>query len=280
MKSDGYTQPEQSLSPFVERFWWSKISADTPLLPMNPATGCELLFYFSPPLNYTTQGQTNRSPQISLVRVAQEQLHLHALEDCSLLAIRFRTGMIRHFLPKGTIHELSPVIDAEKIWGSSVTELYEKQLLVSTYQEMVPAIELFLRELLAKYHLNDIRIDHLSNLFYYRSCDFSVQEVADKIGFSRRQLQRVSSNNFGITPKQYLSTVRINSVKKKMLFYPESHYLTHALDAGFFDQAHFIHEFKKMVNVTPAEFMCNYRNMSHFYNRSLPSLVSFPHHIQ
>ncbi len=275
MKSQGYTLPTNSLTQFVERFWWSDITAGTPILPMNPATGSELLFYFSTPLTYSTEERSATSPFVALVRVTKGRLLLSAEVNTSLLAVRFRTGMLRHFLPQRAICNLDPVVDAKLIWGDAISRLYEMVLSAENRSEAVPAIECFLLKLLTSYHCSDVEIDRLALLLYYRSMGVSVQDLAHKIGYSRRQLQRICTNNFGISTKHYISTIRINQVKKKMLFTNDDHYLSHALDSGYFDQAHFIHEFKNVVSVTPTEFMRNFRKMSHFYNTSLPSSAYF-----
>lgn len=74
-----------------------------------------------------------------------------------------------------------------------------------------------------------------------------------KTGLSSRQLRRVFNYFIGATPKTFSRVVRfqkvlrswssIQSAKDNKLFY----------DAGFYDQAHFIKEFKKFYGVTPSQ---------------------------
>ncbi len=74
-----------------------------------------------------------------------------------------------------------------------------------------------------------------------------------KTGLSPRQLRRLFEFYIGDTPKTFCKIVRFQSVlrskpsqqslRKNKLFY----------DAGYYDQAHFIKEFKNFYGVTPAK---------------------------
>ncbi len=276
MVSKGYQEPIVELSSFVERFWWVDIKAGTPLLPMHAGTGSELLFNLSSPLLSSSNTNSCSSlPDVSFIRVSKGPLLLEAVSDVKFLSVRFRTGMIRHFIPNVCLQDLQSVTDAKLIWGERISHLYEMILPTDNYSSMVRSIEQFLLEQLASYHSANSQIDYLASLLYYGNSTLTVQYIADRIGYSRRQLQRICSNNFGITPKQYLSTVRFNRVKKQMLLSEDCHYLPQALDGGYFDQAHFIHEFERFASVTPGQFIREFRNMSHFYNTSLPSSKYF-----
>lgn len=270
MVSQGYKEPISKLTPFVERFWWVNIDAGTPLIPMDAGTGAELIFYFSSPLLFTCGTEQGFSYPISLVRVDKERLQLKALTSVSFLSVRFRTGMIRHFLPKTYVSGFTPVIDAVQIWGDKASFIYEKILSVKEPDKVIPLLEFFLLDLLACYHKSDRGTDYIASLLYYGSDEFTVQDIADRVGYSRRQLQRICSANFGISPKQYRSTVRFNRVKKKMLMVDNEHYLSYALDEGYYDQSHFIHEFERYTTLTPGEYIRDYFHAAHFYNRSLP----------
>ncbi len=276
MVSKGYQEPIAELTSFVERFWWVDIDAGTPLLPMHAGTGSELIFALSSPLHCSNNTMMRSSlPNISLVRVTKDPIQLEALSDVRFFSVRFRTGMIRHFLPKGFLQELNPIINGEYIWGDSISQLYETIVSTNDISIVVHTLEQFLLEQLASYHAASSQIDYLSSLLYYGNPTLTVQDVANRVGYSRRQLQRICARNFGISPKQYLSTVRFNRVKKQMLLSDDHQYLAQALDGGYFDQAHFIHEFERFALITPGQFIREYKNVSHFYNTSLQSSEYF-----
>ncbi|MBL4641966.1 MAG: helix-turn-helix transcriptional regulator [Flavobacteriaceae bacterium] len=69
------------------------------------------------------------------------------------------------------------------------------------------------------------------------------------------KLQKSFKKNIGLTPLEYLTTIRIENSKK--LFYADAPLVEIALETGFYDQSHFTHSFKKYVGVTPGNYKKN-----------------------
>lgn len=67
---------------------------------------------------------------------------------------------------------------------------------------------------------------------------------------SYRQLQRDFVSVMGVTPKEYVGILRFNQVFKLL---NEYNLTEAALNAGYWDQAHMIRDFKKMSGFTPAQ---------------------------
>jgi len=57
---------------------------------------------------------------------------------------------------------------------------------------------------------------------------------------------------------------------RHLLLARETDYLDAALARGYYDQAHFIHEFRALSGQTPTQLLTPETFMSHFYNPRLP----------
>ena len=68
---------------------------------------------------------------------------------------------------------------------------------------------------------------------------------------SPRQLRRLFDRHIGISPKSFARIVRFQSMLQTMLRVPESEWGQRCLDFGYYDQAHFIHEFKMFAGQPP-----------------------------
>ncbi|WP_233509501.1 helix-turn-helix domain-containing protein [Pedobacter chinensis] len=97
----------------------------------------------------------------------------------------------------------------------------------------------------------DSRKQKLFDLIYEFNGTQSVSELAEKVFWSSRQINRYFNQQFGISLKAYCNILRFKSslhhIKNGKLF-PELNYS---------DQAHFIKEVKKMTGVTPKELARN-----------------------
>ena len=71
----------------------------------------------------------------------------------------------------------------------------------------------------------------------------------------RRQLERKFANQIGISPKQLGKVIRLQAALK-MLLDKKSEKLTQiAYESEYYDQAHFIRDFKEFTGTTPTEFL-------------------------
>lgn len=90
----------------------------------------------------------------------------------------------------------------------------------------------------------------------------SVQELAGLSHYSERHLNRVFHDYLGLSAKQFSKLLRVNRVIQQMQ--PPGVSLTElAQAAGFYDQPHFIHEFKSVCGITPTQYL---EQLSAFYN--------------
>ncbi len=88
----------------------------------------------------------------------------------------------------------------------------------------------------------------------------TIGALAQKSSYSERHLSRVASEQLGLSLKTYLRVLRVNLVLQKL---STSGFVDSALPLGYFDQAHFIHDFKDICGITPTAFL---QNKSDFYN--------------
>lgn len=93
----------------------------------------------------------------------------------------------------------------------------------------------------------------------------SIEDVVEQVGYSRRQVQRMFQEQLGTSMKATQRIERINHAIQLMK--DSTNTLTQiAYLCGYFDQAHFQHEFKQVCGSTPRQYR---QNMSIFYNEEL-----------
>jgi len=88
-------------------------------------------------------------------------------------------------------------------------------------------------------HSKGIRIEDLPNLIF----------------ISKRQLEREFKSKVGISPKHYLRITRINEVVRLLDDNHTTDLSSVAYQCGYFDQAHFINDFKRITGEKPTIFV-------------------------
>ena len=84
--------------------------------------------------------------------------------------------------------------------------------------------------------------------------DGKISEAAFDMGLSSRHLQRLYQAKLGIAPKTYLRIMRFIKAKEMLTRAPENSSTHIALACDYYDQAHFIKEFKRFSGLTPNVF--------------------------
>ncbi len=87
-------------------------------------------------------------------------------------------------------------------------------------------------------------------------CDVTM--LAERVGTGRRTLERLCGRYFGFPPKMLLRRQRfLRSLARFMLVQKDSqqkHNWSKALDGQYFDQAHFVRDFRRFMGMTPSEY--------------------------
>src|SRR6185295_11969728 len=83
--------------------------------------------------------------------------------------------------------------------------------------------------------------------------DISVTALRTDLSLSERQLERTFRQQTGLTPRQFARLTRFRQVVQ-LLHQPALTLTDVAYQAGYYDQAHFIHDFKAFAGLTPRDY--------------------------
>lgn len=93
----------------------------------------------------------------------------------------------------------------------------------------------------------------------------SIQDVADTHNMSVRTLQRKFSQKTGVSPKTYARIMRFNSVLTLLQHAPGADWHDILYRCGYYDQMHFIKEFKHYTGFSPTEFVKKGNMLGEFF---------------
>jgi AraC-like DNA-binding protein len=112
----------------------------------------------------------------------------------------------------------------------------------------------FIAQLCANKKPNDF-IKLFDNL--YDDIPETAESIYERLGFSSKQTQRLFSANFGLTPKVVLSILRFQKCLQ-VLTSGKANSADVLNLVNFYDQAHFINDFKRNIGLTPFELVRKY----------------------
>ncbi len=95
----------------------------------------------------------------------------------------------------------------------------------------------------------------------------SINELSKQKNINRRQLTRKFSSAIGLSPKQLSKTIRLQATLKTLMSKNDKSLTDLAYENEYFDQAHFIKEFKEFTGLTPKEFYGDHLKMSLIFDK-------------
>ena len=194
----------------------------------------------------------------------------HTCESLDGQPLNYRALNIRAEVMKKIVYEITgetyiPQFNQTVIYDSKEIILIKEvhQMIMEKYKEFEKE-EVFyflIEELLKKYtervEAQDVQISsHIKDVCDYMDKNYrnqiSLQDLCDISGFKKYTLIRIFTKQCGITPYQYLETVRVNHSKELLKLGIEP--IEVAIQTGFSDQSHFTRFFKNFIGITPKQY--------------------------
>lgn len=155
--------------------------------------------------------------------------------------------------------ELSDCVDCNlelsSVFGREAIFIEEQILTEGGYQNQIRILEQYLisKLLNKKKSINHLLESATKSIFQLKG-DVKMKELASALNTSPRTLQRLFKQYYGITPKQFASQIRLRNFAAIVSQKNSNSFTEVALECGYFDQAHFNHEFKSITDTTPSDF--------------------------
>jgi AraC-like DNA-binding protein len=155
-------------------------------------------------------------------------------------------------------------VDINSVFNKTeIDDLVERIYLSDSEHKILSAIEYFLSRQLSSKKENKT----LSAAFTLITKEKigSVQEVSYRVNVSTTTLRNLFRDFVGISPKDLIRTTRVTESLNYQISSEEN--LTDlAYKLGYFDQAHFVHDFKGVLGITPKQYYKNKSLAFDFYN--------------
>lgn len=159
------------------------------------------------------------------------------------------------------------ILDIEEVWGEKGRKLKSIIEENSDINKIVKLIDIFLLEQLNKrvdWKVN--RINKIIEFCLYNEGNITVEEITRNFNISYRTIYRIFTKQLGICPKEYLKIVRFSKVCNLLKKYPFIDWNEMAYSCGYYDQSHFIHDFKNILKVSPEEFVNRIENNYYLFH--------------
>jgi methylphosphotriester-DNA--protein-cysteine methyltransferase len=92
----------------------------------------------------------------------------------------------------------------------------------------------------------------------------NIRNLAARIGLSQRQLLRHFEERVGLAPKTLARVFRFQKVVKRLDKERRVHWADIAVDAGYYDQSHFVRDFRQFTGLNPSQYLIDRRDYGNY----------------
>jgi AraC-like DNA-binding protein len=175
-----------------------------------------------------------------------------------MLVVAFKKGKAFPFYPFPLNELTDTVAEADLIFGKNFYNLREQLLAAKSPDQMFQLVEGFLLQKAGDAIREDTPtrcIDYALSSIIHQPTLRRLDQLSDEIGYSQKHFIDLFRQQVGVTPKQYLKIMRFQKAicaLEQDGFIPWNRI---SLESGYYDQAHFIHDFKHFSGYTPNDYI-------------------------
>jgi AraC-like DNA-binding protein len=121
-------------------------------------------------------------------------------------------------------------------------------------KRQIETVENLLEKQLSNNAIGNRKVQAAIALLNAHDGNYSVNMLSRTLEISRQHLNRIFTEAVGLNIKMFSRIVRLQAALKRARRAPVNDWALFALENGYYDQAHFISDFKDLTGVTPTNF--------------------------
>jgi AraC-like DNA-binding protein len=172
-----------------------------------------------------------------------------------VVGVRFKPGAFHAFVSASVSTFSNRSLSLVEAFGPRSNQLEAAILPLDDKAAMIEIVERFLRERLPE---RDPKVELINEIVECIIADRGitrVDHIVSRFGLRTRALQRLFNEYVGATAKWVIKRYRLLEATEHLAAHGEVDWAKLAVDLGYFDQSHFIKDFRSIIGQTPSEYM-------------------------
>jgi AraC-like DNA-binding protein len=226
---------------------------DEVVTPYPPTPHQSITFYTDHPIKMQKQGWDHFDLQPSVVVVGPMYTRVNLIVRKRLKAIRvdFHPGGLYRLLGIPMTYFFDGGFNAFDILGNEMAGINQQLLDAPDNYTSKSIVEKFLLEKRNQFKTS-LPFDFAMRELIQNDGNVAIEKIASLACLSLRQFERKCAERIGMPPKSFARIIRFSKAYRLKEARPDLKWTTIAHEAGYFDQMHFIRDFKEFASVTPS----------------------------
>ncbi|MFT3936985.1 MAG: helix-turn-helix domain-containing protein [Chitinophagaceae bacterium] len=251
-------EPSHKLKQYVKCFYLFESDSNASFEDKAFATGCVEIMFNLGTGSWQTEVNSEfiTTPSVELWGQIIQPLKFRSIGKNTMFGIRFYPHTTSCFLGEHMEQFNNRVSSLSDVMNQATAQLHMQLLEASDLKKRIEIVETFLWQQLSRSLKTSSRVQLIGNIIEeIKKEDFfdNIENLSSRYGITSRYLQKLFLQYTGLTPKLFS---KINRFQNSLLLVSKQNtsLTSIAYATGYFDQSHFIREFKSFTGDTPSGY--------------------------
>jgi len=229
----------------------------------------EMMFDYGAPYRANISGEWYTQGADLIAGQIRNHFYLENTGAVGMVAIKFQPWALRLLFDLDMASLVDTVLEIEGDLALSLNELKIICISQDLFEQKIAKIEAWFRKIIASKTLSISNAERAVKNLIESNGSVSLKELHKQYSLSERSFERYFKEYIGVTPKFYSRILRFSHIFLLLQEQKEPDWSDISLQAGYYDQSHFIKNFKEFTGENPTDYPFFERNMANFFLQSI-----------
>lgn len=216
--------------------------------------GCaELIFHYGDHFRQFTTAAAEIQPRSFVFGQIRQFIEIGPTGKTGIIAVRFFPNGLGAFMGMPVFELSNRAIGIADVFGANGIELEERIMLARGTQERIHILCEFLIRCLKRKNKPD-HLGHVVNYIVQNKGRIDIESLSSQFNISPRQLERKFMTSVGMSPKALSKIIRFQNTFRLLQEGRINSLTALAYEGGYYDQAHFIRDFREFSGINPRDY--------------------------
>jgi AraC-like DNA-binding protein len=257
--------PDKQLEPLIESYWLVSDDDTTPRQQKIVPDGfTEIIFHLSDPYRIRLHNEWELQTESLLAGQIRKHFFLENTGRSDIVGIKLKPTALTHLFGLDMHQFTDKVVDLSSVLGNPFFETGKILRETKDFSEKVNFLNIYFKELLSANPFLEAAADRAVDIIFSKHGMLPVSAISGAVGIGERQLENLFKKYIGLSPKFYARVIRFSYIFT-LVQENKQNWSGIAYDASFFDQSHFIRNFKDFTGENPSDYSFDEKNLANFF---------------
>lgn len=258
-------EPSKELATIIDCYWIVEeravVSRQQKIIPDGFN---EIIFHYGEPYHINIQGHWEQQPDSLFAGQLRKHFFLENTGHSGIIGVKLKPTTLTHLFGLTMLPFTDRVVELNTVPALAPLDFRQQLLQAGDHGERVDYLDKVFKTLLNHAVYRRSPIDQAIDIIFATNGMTTVSSLSQCCGIGERQLENLFKKYIGLPPKFYMRIIRFNYIFKLVQENQQS-WSGLAYEASFFDQSHFIRNFRDFTGENPADYSFNEKNLANFF---------------